>query len=104
MEYKEFDSKLSNMLEKIGNESSNLILDDVAVLLTDNRSMNEELDKKEAEITNLKNLNSRLQQVNSNLLLQIPVERESKKEETNNEDSKKYNIYTAFDDFGNFKK
>ena len=43
MEYKEYDNKVSSMLDKIGNDSAGLILDDVAVLLTDNKQMNEEL-------------------------------------------------------------
>ena len=43
MDYKAYDSKISSMLDKIGTEASDKILDDVAVLLTDNQSMNETL-------------------------------------------------------------
>ena len=74
MEYKEYESKLTSMLDNIGNDSANLILDDVATLLTDNKQMNEELSKKDDEIKRLNDLNSRLQKVNGNLLLQIPVQ------------------------------
>lgn len=102
MEYKEYDNKMTSMLDKIGNDSANLILDDVAVLLTDNKKMNEELTNKDNEIKRLNDLNTRLQKVNGNLLLQIPVQKEEKKEEK--AESNHYNIAEAFDEFGNFKK
>ena len=103
MEYKEFDNKMNSMMEKIGNDSANLILDDVALLLTDNQNMNNEIVSKNEEITKLKNLNSRLQQVNSNLLLQIPVQKEEKKQEINDE-RRPISIRDSFDEFGNFKR
>ena len=73
MDYKTYDSKMSGMLDKIGTEASNLILDDVALMLSDNQKMNEEMKQKNEEIEKLKSLNSRLQEVNGNLLLQIPT-------------------------------
>lgn len=103
MEYKDYDDKLTSMLDKIGGDSANLILDDVAVLLTDNKQMNEELVNKDKEIERLNNLNTRLQKVNGNLLLQIPVQKEEKKEEEK-ADSPKYNLNEAFDENGKFKR
>lgn len=103
MEYKDYDSKMTSMLEKIGNDSANLILDDVAILLTDNKNMNDMILNKDKEIESLKSLNSRLQQVNVNLLQQIPVQKEDKKEKEE-ESVSKYNIYEAFDDSGKFKR
>lgn len=103
MKYQEMDSKVSSMLDKIGNEASNLILDDVALLLTDNKNMNEELENKEKEIESLKNLNSRLQQVNGNLLQQIPLGKEETKKEENEEKRRKFSMRDCFDERGNFK-
>jgi len=102
MEYKDFDSKMTSMLEKVGSEASNLILDDVAYLLTDNQKMNDDLKNKNDEIERLKNLNSRLQQVNGNLLLQIPTQKEEKKEA---DEPKKHSFSwkDVFDEKGNFK-
>lgn len=102
MEYKKFEEKTNSMLDKIGNEASNLILDDVAVLLTDNQNMNQEIINKNEEIQKLKDLNSRLQQVNSNLLLQIPVNKEEKNEDQK-ERRKVFSMREAFDEKGNFK-
>ncbi len=102
MEYKEYDEKMTSMLSKIGNDSSNLILDDVATFLTDNQKMNEELKNKNEEIERLKNLNTRLQQVNGNLLLQIPVSKEEKVEESKSKRSE-FSFRDVFDEKGNFK-
>ena len=105
MKYKEYDEKMTSMLSKIGNENSNLILDDVATFLTDNQRMNEELDSKAEEIERLKSLNQKLQQVNGNLLLQIPVSKEEKIEESKSKiKTKEFSYYDVFDEKGNFKK
>ena len=102
MDYKTYDSKMSGMLDKIGTEASNLILDDVALMLSDNQKMNEEMKQKNEEIEKLKSLNSRLQEVNGNLLLQIPT---IKKVEDEEQPMKKhsFNYKDVFDEKGNFK-
>ena len=105
MEYKEFDEKMSSMLDKIGNDSASLILDDTALLLSDKQNTENELKAKNDEIQKLKNLNSRLQQVNSNLLLQIPVNKEEKKnEDEEKKERKSFSIKEVFDENGNFKR
>ena len=105
MKKEEFDSKLSSMLDKIGSEPSNLILDDVAYLLNDNEKMNKELEDKEKMIADLKTRNERLQQVNGNLLQQISVADDKPK----NEPEKKvdngrpyFDMRDCFDKNGNF--
>lgn len=101
MKYKEFEDKISLITDKIGNDSSNLILDDVAVLLTDNQQMNNELETKEKEIESLKSSIDKLQKVNGNLLLQIPAIKEVKEEPK----KKEYrSMRDAFDEKGNFKR
>lgn len=101
MKYKEFEDKISSMQNKIGDDSSNLILDDVAVLLTDNQKMNMEIEEKDKEIENLKGSIDKLQKVNGNLLLQIPAMKEERKEETKKE---YHSMKEAFDEYGNFKR
>ena len=104
MEYKEFDDKMTSMLSKIGNDSASLILDDTALLLTDKQNSENLIKAKDEEIEKLKSLNSRLQQVNSNLLLQIPVQKEERKEAEDKKDRKSFSYREAFDEFGNFKR
>lgn len=103
MKYKDFENKISSMQDKIGDTSSNLILDDVAVLLTDNQEMNNTLESKEKEIESLKSSIDKLQKVNANLLMQIPAIKEEKREEE--EAPKRYHsMREAFDEKGNFKR
>lgn len=104
MEYKEFDDKMTSMLTKIGNDSASLILDDTALLLTDKQNSENLIKAKDEEIEKLKSLNSRLQQVNSNLLLQIPVQKEEPKNQEDKKDRKSFSLREAFDEFGNFKR
>lgn len=107
MKKEEFDSKLSSMLDKIGSDSSNLILDDVAVLLNDNEQMNKVIEDKEKQIADLKTRNERLQQVNGNLLQQISVadDKPQKSEDKKVDLGKPYfDMRDCFDKNGNFKQ
>lgn len=101
MKYKEFEDKVSLITDKIGNDSANLILDDVAVLLTDNQQMNKELETKDKEIEDLKSSIDKLQKVNGNLLLQIPAIKEVKNEESKRREY--HSMRDSFDEKGNFK-
>ena len=104
MDYKAYDNKISSILEKIGNEASDKILDDVAVLLTDNQQMNENIKTKDEEINKLKEDYSRLQKVNANLLLQIPAMKEEEIERKEPQINPKYFSYKdCFDEKGKFK-
>lgn len=107
MKKEEFDSKMSSMLEKIGNDNSNLILDDVAVFINDNISMNETLDKKDKEIQDLKTRNETLQRVNGNLLQQVGTQvsenKEIKREEIADKGKPYFDMRDIFDEKGNFK-
>lgn len=105
MDYKAYDTKISSMLDKIGNEASDKILDDVAVLLTDNQQMNTALETKDKEIEKLKEDYSKLQKVNANLLLQIPAikDEENRKNEETKTNPKTFSYKDCFDEKGRFK-
>lgn len=110
MKKDEFDSKMTSMLNKIGTDNSNLILDDVAVFLSDNENMNKELEEKEKQIQDLKNRNDTLQRVNGNLLQQVGMSIDEDKKMLTNPESKKkeedkpvFNMRDVFDERGNFK-
>lgn len=107
MKKEEFDSKMSSMLDKIGTDSSNLILDDVAVLLNDNENMNKMLEEKEKQIADLKVRNERLQTVNGNLLKQVSVADDKPiSDERKVEDKGRpyFDMRSVFDKNGNFKR
>lgn len=105
MEIEKFQNKMNSIQEKIGKDASNLILDEIGELLTDNKQMNEQIQNKDNEITTLKKTNETLQQVNGNLLQQVAMGEEEKPNEKENEKEKpKYIDYRqAFDEKGNFK-
>lgn len=89
MKNAEFQDKMKSIQDKIGDDASSLILDDIGILLTDNQAMNTLLEDKEKEIDRLKKNNEMLQNVNGNLLQQVamaddpdvkPPEEDKKKE------------------------
>lgn len=102
----DFQQKMNSIQEKIGSEASNLILDEIGVLLTDNQSMNSIIASKDEEIERLKKNNETLQNVNGNLLQQVAMADDPKilKPEEKDEPPKIYNFREAFDEYGNFKQ
>lgn len=108
MKKEDYDQKMSSMLEKIGNDNSNLILDDVAVFIDDNNKMNEEIERKNKEIKELQKRNETLQRVNGNLLQQVGNIDQTANENKNvknaiDEGKPVFNMRDVFDKNGNFK-
>ena len=107
MKEADFQEQLNSIQEKIGVDASNLILDEIGVLLTDNKAMNNTIDDKDKEIERLKKTNETLQNVNGNLLQQvamgedIEIQRKRKEQE---EPIKPFDFRSAFDEYGNFKQ
>lgn len=106
MKNEDYQKKMDSMLEKVGNEAGNLILDDVGVLITDNKQMNDDLIAKDKEIENLKKMNTTLQNINGNLLQQVSMGVDTSIEDKQKikEPEKEFDFRSAFDDKGNFKK
>ena len=104
MKKEEFDSKMTSMLDKIGTDSSNLILDDVAILLSDNENMNKEIENRDKQIADLKKRNETLQSVNGNLLKQVGMNQDSEESRIRNQDrldvdkgKPEFNMKSVFD-------
>ena len=106
MKNEDYQKKMDSMLEKVGNEAGNLILDDVGILITDNKQMNDDLIAKDKEIENLKKMNTTLQNINGNLLQQVSMGVDTSIEDKQKikEPEKEFDFRSAFDDKGNFKK
>ena len=105
MQNKEFQDKMKQIQEKIGEDASALILDEIGVLLTDNLNMNKEIETKDKELAQQKARNEKLLEVNANLLQQVPMGMETPKEreEQKKEERKPFDFRQAFDEYGNFK-
>lgn len=100
MEVKKFQEKMNSIQEKIGQDASNLILDDIGELLNDNKEVNEELTSKDKQIEAKNKTIETLQKVNGNLLQQVSMGKEEDiKPETAKEEKPKYiNYRDAFDE------
>jgi hypothetical protein len=104
MKNNEFQNKMTEMQKKIGNDASNLILDDIGLLLTDNQNMNDELSKRDKEIQSLKQTNEMLQRVNGNLLQQVAMGDDDEPKSKEPEKKEPFDFRSVFDENGNFKK
>lgn len=105
MKEKEFEKSIKDMKEKLGEENSGLILDDLGLLITDNSAMNKTLKEKEAQIEQLKKDKENLLNVNANLFQQVSIGEEE--DETKKKEEQKpvpFDFRSAFDEKGNFKK
>lgn len=100
-------NKITNSIqEKLGNENSALISDDLGTLITKNTEVFNELQNKEKEIKQLKEDKEKLVIANGNLLKQVPMggkditPKETEKEET----EQSISLRDCFDEKGNFKR
>ena len=106
MKSEDYQKKIDSMLEKVGNEAGNLILDDVGLLITDNKQMNDDIMAKDKKIEELQKMNTTLQNINGNLLQQVSMGIDTSIEDKQKvkEPEKEFDFRTAFDEKGNFKK
>lgn len=89
MKNEDMQKIVNSIQEKIGNEASGLISDDLGMLITDNTNMNKDLTNKENEINKLKQQKEQLIATNGNLLQQVSM---------GNQDDFKNNIHTKQDE------
>lgn len=100
------DEITSSIKNKLGDENSGKIADDLANLLIYDKNLNDDIKKKDEEITRIKADKDLLVQANANLLGKIPMgkddeeEFETSKKETNPE----YFDYRTIFEKGRFKR
>lgn len=102
-----FEDIQKSMVEKLGEENSALIADDMASLISYHAEREKTLKDRNEEITKLKKDKDMLISANGNLLQQINQESEeifNPKIKEEKEDKKPFNFRDMFDDKGNFKK
>lgn len=105
MKEKDFQELINNMQTKLGEEASGLIADDLGMLISDNKAVNDTEVKYQDEIKMLKDQKEKLIATNGNLLQQISfgVE-EQTKEEVKEEPRKHIDFRDFIDSNGNFKR
>lgn len=103
MKKEDLQKLFDGIQEKIGKENYAKMSDDIGVLITDNENMNNTISNKDSEIQKLKDNNELLITANGNLLQQVGMGEEPKRNEVRDE-PKKFSLKDAFDEKGNFKK
>lgn len=105
MKEKDFQELINNMQTKLGEEASGLIADDLGMLISDNKAVNDSEVKYQDEIKMLRDQKEKLIATNGNLLQQISfgVE-EQTKEEVKEEPRKHIDFRDFIDSNGNFKR
>lgn len=104
MEEKKLNDITSNIMKKLGDEKSALILDDIGLLITENNTTLKEINALKNEKSDLEKKYNSIMEVNGKLLQQIPIgfDREEKEEEKK-EEKKPFSFSSMFDEKGNFK-
>ena len=106
MDEKLLKDTFSSIEKKLGKENYAKIADDIGTMMTGNTQTLKEIEKRDAEITDLKKSNEALVASNGNLLKQVSMApdpdliRDSEPEVV----SKPYDFRDAFDEFGNLKR
>lgn len=94
-----------SLQEKLGEENSAVIADDLGELITLNASTQKALSDKDKEIARLTAVNEKLVISNGNLLKRVPVEHKSVPvERQQSVEEKPISFEEIFDKNGNFKK
>lgn len=99
MNIEEYTNKIR---EKLGEDTSAKIADDIANMLTYDSSLQKTIKDKDDEITRLKKDKEMLIEANGNLLQQVPFGKEETKKEVDDE-VKKFDFKSVFDKNG-FKR
>lgn len=96
----------ASIQEKLGEETSAMITDDLANIITIKSNYDKELENNKNEITKLKKDKDVLIEANGNLLQKVKMGAEPKKEEKEEkkQDAKNFNFSAMFDEKGNFKR
>ena len=97
------DNIVNNIQEKLGEESSAKIGDDLANLLIIDETNKTQIIEKDNTIQKLKNDKDMLIQSNGNLLLQVSQSKEPNHEDNTKEDNKPFDFRTIFEN-GKFKR
>lgn len=106
MNSEELNTFLDSMKEKLGDENSALISDDLGNLITKNTEVYNMMGNKDKEIANLKSLNEKLVSANGSLLQQVSAgfEKSTHGEVEDDTPKKSFNFRDAFDEKGHFKR
>lgn len=105
MNSEELEKMISSIREKLGEENSALISDDLGLLISSNNNTINQINSLNNDVKTLKEKNDNLVSANGKLLQQVPIAKiddESQKDPEPKHNS--LNLNDVFDEFGRFKK
>lgn len=106
MQTDKFNNLIDGIKEKLGEENTSLIADDLAVLISDNAQVNKDIEDKETKINDLENYKDNLIKINGNLLQQVTddkiEENNFKLNQNNDKKEEPFSFKKQFDKNGNF--
>ena len=96
----------SSISEKLGEENTSIIADDIGKLITANTQTIETINSLQKQVTSLEDTRDKLVRANASLLQQVPAVADYEKHQTapEEEEKKTFNFKTMFDKHGNFRK
>lgn len=103
MNSNDLQATIDSIKNKLGDETSALIADDIGILITKNTEIEKQIKEKDEKITQQADKIDKLVLANSSLLQQIPMGVEQTPEKTKSED-KEFSFKSVFDEKGNFIK
>ena len=106
MQTDKFNNLIDGIKEKLGEENTSLIADDLAVLISDNAQVNKDIKDKETKINDLENYKDNLIKINGNLLQQVTddkiEENNFKLNQNNDKKEEPFSFKKQFDKNGDF--
>lgn len=90
--------------EKLGEEGTAIIGDDIVSLITLENTRLKEIDDKKKEIETLKQKNEMLITANGNLMQQVSMGKDEMLEKEEPKETKRFSFRDVFDEKGHFKK
>ena len=108
MQTDKFNELINGVKEKLGEEATALISDDLAILISDNAQTNKDLENRDTQINTLKQDKENLIKTNGNLLQQVSVGKEEdfslnqNKQKEKEEKKEPFSFKKQFDEKGNF--
>ena len=96
----------NSIKEKLGDEESGKIADDLASLIIHDKSLNDSIESKDKEISKLKDDKDLLVKANASLLLKIPAGKDSDDgfDESSKKEEPKFFDYRSVFENGKFKR
>lgn len=104
MKQEEFEVITNSIKEKLGEENTALISDDLGLLITNNANTFNTLTSKDNEIAKLKEDKEKLIQANGNLLQRVSMDNDLTSNNKKETEKSNFSFRSCLDEKGNFKK